>query len=72
MKLYIYNDKKVVIHVIDVKSRQFREHFMEAIYEGNLREVVAESLFVDGYREESAKVSFVLAALDGQKKSPTS
>lgn len=72
MIVYVYNERKETIYSISVKSEGYREHFLKAIMEGNLTEVVAEDMFNDGYRKESSQVAFTLALLTGEKKSPES
>ena len=64
MKIYAYDDKKNIVAEIDAQSDSFQAEVLSALEEGTLREVIAESMFNDGHRKESAEISFVLVAMD--------
>jgi len=71
MNIYAYTEKKTLVNKLRVNTPEAIPTILSYINgeeEQSLREFIAEELFNQGLRRESASVSFVLASIEGGKK----
>ena len=72
MNIYAYTEKKTLVNKLRVNDPEAVPTILSYINgeeeEQSLREFIAEELFNQGLRRESASVSFVLASIEGGKK----
>lgn len=71
MNIYAYTEKKTLVNILRVDDPEAIPtilSYLNGEEEQSLREFIAEELFNQGLRKESASVSFVIACIEGGKK----
>lgn len=64
MKIYVYKEDKSLLRKFRVDDEETKVYLLNILeHPSEYREFIAEELFNNGYRKESAEVSFILTSL---------